>query len=218
MAVKIADTLGTMGEGGYPLVNASDVGMSDKTTLEQTIAAILKKIGDLFNMVDNITYITADTYADAPDPASYSEGLYVLLIKQDENYPKTDDECYSTLYICIADDTPTWEFVGKLNVSEKMMSTMITSAIASALTGYYTKSETYSREEVQKYVEDNAYELPIASDSELGGIKIGENIIVDEDGYLSIPTATNEVPGVVKAGRNITIEADGTINASGGGR
>lgn len=46
------------------------------------------------------------------------------------------------------------------------------------LSGYYTKEET------NKLVEDSAYTLPIASTSELGGIKVGENLTIT-DGVLS---------------------------------
>lgn len=60
------------------------------------------------------------------------------------------------------------------------------------------------------------YNLPIASDETLGGVKIGDNVDIASNGTISIPIATDETLGVVKAGTNITIASDGTISASGG--
>jgi hypothetical protein len=46
------------------------------------------------------------------------------------------------------------------------------------LSGYYTKEET------NKLVEDSTYTLPMASTTELGGIKVGGNLTIT-DGVLS---------------------------------
>ena len=47
------------------------------------------------------------------------------------------------------------------------------------LTNYYTK------EEIDKELKDHEYKLPIASADTLGGIKIGENLTIDENGVVS---------------------------------
>lgn len=47
------------------------------------------------------------------------------------------------------------------------------------LTNYYTK------EEIDKELKDHEYKLPIASSDTLGGIKIGENLSIDENGIVS---------------------------------
>ena len=47
------------------------------------------------------------------------------------------------------------------------------------LTNYYTK------EEIDKELKDHEYKLPIASSDILGGIKIGENLTIDENGVVS---------------------------------
>ena len=47
------------------------------------------------------------------------------------------------------------------------------------LTNYYTK------EEIDKELKDHEYKLPIASADTLGGIKIGENLSIDENGVVS---------------------------------
>lgn len=70
------------------------------------------------------------------------------------------------------------------------------------------------------------YELPTATASRLGGIKVGSNLSVAEDGTLSapaptpayeLPTASADTLGGVKIGSGISIDANGAISASGGG-
>ena len=68
-------------------------------------------------------------------------------------------------------------------------------------------------------------ELPVASETVLGGIKVGDNLTVEPDGTLNatggsvtdIPIATENTLGGIKVGDNLTIEPDGTLNATGGG-
>ena len=64
---------------------------------------------------------------------------------------------------------------------------------------------------------ENPYILPIASSDELGGIKIGENVTIDENGVLSanpyiLPIATSQELGGVKIGDNINIDENGVIS------
>lgn len=64
---------------------------------------------------------------------------------------------------------------------------------------------------------ENPYILPIASNETLGGVKIGENIIIDENGVISInnyelPIATSQELGGVKIGDNINIDENGIIS------
>lgn len=56
------------------------------------------------------------------------------------------------------------------------------------LSGYYTKEET------NKLVEDSAYTLPTASDTTLGGIKVGNNLTI-ENGVLSVAGDFTGTPG-----------------------
>jgi hypothetical protein len=63
--------------------------------------------------------------------------------------------------------------------------------------------------------------LPIASNSELGGVKIGTGVNVAVDGTISVTTgsfalqtATNTILGGVKIGSGINITGDGTISAA----
>lgn len=57
------------------------------------------------------------------------------------------------------------------------------------------------------------YNLPVATASVLGGVKIGGNITVQADGTISIPVAGSAL-GVVKNGGNVVIGPDGTMNVT----
>ena len=68
------------------------------------------------------------------------------------------------------------------------------------------------------------YTLPAATTTSLGGIKVGANLTITEDGVLSatasggsgyvLPVATASTLGGVKQGTNVTIAADGTLSAT----
>ena len=62
------------------------------------------------------------------------------------------------------------------------------------------------------------YELPIASASTLGGIKVGANLSIGSDGTLNatagsytLPTATNAILGGVKVGSGLSIDLNGVL-------
>lgn len=59
----------------------------------------------------------------------------------------------------------------------------------------------------------NAYELPVASSSELGGVKVGGGLSIDQDGVLSagsyaLPTASASQKGGVKIGSGLTMTGE----------
>lgn len=63
------------------------------------------------------------------------------------------------------------------------------------------------------------YHLPVASETTLGGIKVGNNLTITEDGVLSaesteynLPTATASTLGGIKVGENLAIN-DGVLTA-----
>lgn len=69
----------------------------------------------------------------------------------------------------------------------------------------------------------SSYKLPIASNTTLGGVKVGENLSIDETGVLSaeitepytLPIATTEVLGGVKVdGSTINIDSEGVIRST----
>lgn len=68
------------------------------------------------------------------------------------------------------------------------------------------------------------YELPTATASRLGGVKIGSGITVQEDGTISanggspyvLPTASAETLGGIKVGNGLSIDENGVLSASGG--
>lgn len=127
------------------------------------------------------------------------------------------------------------------------------------LENYYKKTETYNQTEVNNLLGDKAdkteiptkvsqlendkdylTEIPVASKTQLGGVKVGNNLEVSTDGTLSanVPTKTSELTndgedgitpfiseipvasstqlGGVKVGDNLSITADGTLSATGG--
>lgn len=66
----------------------------------------------------------------------------------------------------------------------------------------------------------SVYHLPIASETTLGGIKVGNNLTIEEDGTLNaesteyqLPTASASTLGGVKVGSNLNI-ADGILTAT----
>lgn len=66
-------------------------------------------------------------------------------------------------------------------------------------------------------------EIPIASEDTLGGIKVGENLTITDDGVLSavvesggiteIPVATEDALGGIKVGENLIIDENGVLSA-----
>ncbi len=59
--------------------------------------------------------------------------------------------------------------------------------------------------------------IPVASATDLGGIKVGTGLDVDANGVLSVdlPIATNSTLGVIKAGSGVIISPDGEISFPG---
>lgn len=63
------------------------------------------------------------------------------------------------------------------------------------------------------------FNLPVASSTRVGGIKVGNNLTISADGTLSsqpgytLPPATTSILGGVKVGQNLTVTNDGTLNA-----
>jgi prefoldin subunit 5 len=89
-----------------------------------------------------------------------------------------------------------------------------------------TASFTISDETKLDGIEDNAnnYSLPKASSSTLGGIKVGDNLSIDNDGVLSanpggytLPPATDSTLGGIIVGNNLTITPQGVLSANSGG-
>ena len=66
------------------------------------------------------------------------------------------------------------------------------------------------------------FKVPIATKNAVGGIKVGENLSISEDGTLSanggnsyvLPSATANTLGGVKIGDNVSVTADGVISVN----
>ena len=59
----------------------------------------------------------------------------------------------------------------------------------------------------------SSYVLPPATKESLGGVVIGDNLTVDEQGKVNLPVATATTLGGVKIGDGLTVTADGTLSA-----
>ncbi len=70
--------------------------------------------------------------------------------------------------------------------------------------------------DTHKYLPLPKYTLPIASASELGGVKVGDRLSIDANGVLSadeIPTASATELGGIKVGDRLSINAAGVLSA-----
>src|SRR5690554_5284947 len=72
---------------------------------------------------------------------------------------------------------------------------------------------------ISSTVKFDEYELPTASESVLGGVKVGDNLNIDQDGVLSavdtkytLPTATESTLGGVKVGSGLSINGSGVLS------
>ena len=59
------------------------------------------------------------------------------------------------------------------------------------------------------------YILPKASSTTLGGVKIGDNITISNDGHISVPMASADTLGLIKIGTGLSIDENGVVTASG---
>lgn len=84
-----------------------------------------------------------------------------------------------------------------------------------SLTHYYKKTETYNQTEVNNLLADkaNKSDVPTKTSQLTNDGSDGTNPFISE-----IPIASGTQLGGIKVGNNLSIEADGTLNASGGGQ
>lgn len=84
-----------------------------------------------------------------------------------------------------------------------------------SLTHYYKKTETYNKTEVNNLLADkaNKSDVPTKTSQLTNDGSDGTNPFISE-----IPIASGTQLGGIKVGNNLSIEADGTLNASGGGQ
>ena len=59
------------------------------------------------------------------------------------------------------------------------------------------------------------YILPKASSTTLGGVKIGDNVNISNDGHISVPMASDGTLGLIKIGTGLSIDENGVVTASG---
>jgi hypothetical protein len=85
------------------------------------------------------------------------------------------------------------------------------------VTGIVMVDDDTIKVDAEGRISSPVYVLPVASGEALGGVMVGTNVVMSEDGVLDVPEATSESLGVVRPdGVTITID-DGVLTASGGG-
>lgn len=92
----------------------------------------------------------------------------------------------------------------------------------SAINNLATAVDTALKTVDDKASGGEAYELPPATTSTLGGVIIGDNLTVDGSGRVSasagqtyvLPAATTSALGGVKIGTGVSVTADGTISVN----
>lgn len=142
--------------------------------LATILPGVVSQVNGIFDLASNIQYKTVDTYAEleAVDTTDFVAGIYVYLVKQDENYVRfeatetTPVQYYTTIYLYLTSDPDAgWNLVGKLNISEALLENATAEAIKKALyvvtdegevtdvTKFYTRTEGAA---VAKAVADEA--------------------------------------------------------------
>ncbi|WP_281671596.1 pyocin knob domain-containing protein [Rikenella microfusus] len=134
----------------------------------------------------------------------------------------------------IANDLTTDDPTQILSAAQGVALKELIDAVTVSLDGYVEKvngSGLMTDEEREKLsgIEEgaNAYELPIASGSVLGGVKVGAGLEIDAEGTLSapggsggggyvLPKASAATLGGIKVGNNLSIREDGTLDAQAG--
>ena len=58
----------------------------------------------------------------------------------------------------------------------------------------------------------SSYVLPPATKESLGGVIVGDDLTVDEQGKINLPVATATTLGGIKSGKGLEIRADGTAS------
>lgn len=81
---------------------------------------------------------------------------------------------------------------------------------------YVHTDNNYSTEEKNKLAGLSNYVLPVATSDTLGGIKLGNGVVMNAFNALGLAIASASQLGGVKAGDGVEIESDGTLNVTGG--
>lgn len=81
---------------------------------------------------------------------------------------------------------------------------------------YVHTDNNYSTEEKNKLAGLSNYELPVATSDTLGGIKLGNGVVMNAFNALGLAIASASQLGGIKAGDGVEIESDGTLNVTGG--
>lgn len=141
---------------------------ADKVAAGGTAAAVDKAIAKavaeskLYTdaAIESLTGLEVSIVDILPTDNISSHTLYLLPMSSTKS---GNDNYYEYLYI-----NNSWELIGNTKID---------------LSDYYTK------EEINKYLEDNQYVLPIASSTVVGGVKVDQKtILIDSAGTISLNT------------------------------
>ena len=183
----------------------------DKADNSDVLEDVQNLQNQINNKVDSSTFNTTiselETQLDTKVDKEEGKGL------SSNNY--TDDEKEKLASLENYDDTEIKEAL-----SGKADKTEIPKKLSQLENDENFVDETYVNNAI-----DNL-ELPIASETVLGAIKVGDNLTIEADGTLNatggggtgtIPVATADTLGGIKVGNGLSITADGTLSSTSGG-
>lgn len=67
-----------------------------------------------------------------------------------------------------------------------------------------------------QWVPATTVNIPIATDSTLGGITVGDNLTIDVHGSLNVPTASAGTSGIINPGAGFLVDGSGTLTLNAG--
>ena len=192
----------------YRLILELQQDKADNSDVSEDVQNLQNQIN---NKVDSSTFNTTiselETQLDTKVDKEEGKGL------SSNNY--TDDEKEKLASLENYDDTEIKEAL-----SGKADKTEIPKKLSQLENDENFVDETYVNNAI------NNLELPVASETVLGAIKVGDNLTIEADGTLNatggggtgtIPVATADTLGGIKVGNGLSITADGTLSSTSGG-
>lgn len=192
----------------YRLILELQQDKADNSDVSEDVQNLQNQIN---NKVDSSTFNTTiselETQLDTKVDKEEGKGL------SSNNY--TDDEKEKLASLENYDDTEIKEAL-----SGKADKTEIPKKVSQLENDENFVDETYVNNAI------NNLELPVASETVLGAIKVGDNLTIEADGTLNatggggtgtIPVATADTLGGIKVGNGLSITADGTLSSTSGG-
>lgn len=219
----------TFVNGQAPFLNEQNLNQL-QTNVENAIEAAKNKVNE--NIPTKITDLENDsTFLAKNDDFNTITGRVHITNSFDDYQERKID--LSLGYLVGAESGGS---VGTLHINEKC-DTDVHVLKDGTGTLFYKDKEVATQEYVDEQISNietsggGISEIPIASTTTLGGIKVGANLTIDEDGTLNasasggsgsgsdyeLPIASAETLGGIKVGDNLSIDENGVLSASGSG-